>query len=86
MSISPIVDNKMNGNGERTPNPAKAMNLKNYKLVIDPFLTGKKEPKVIRYEGIIQGETVSTVVVRDPRNHLTARSKRIESLDLPLPR
>lgn len=76
----------MNGNGERTPNPAKAMNLKNFKLLVDPMITGKKEPKVIRYEGIVQGETVSTVVVRDPRNRLTALSKRLEPLDLPLPR
>lgn len=76
----------MNGNGEKTPNPAKTMNLKNYKLIVDPMLTGKKEPRVIRYEGIIQGEAVSTVVVRDPRNRLTALSKRLEALDLPLPR
>lgn len=72
----------MNGNGERiiTSNP------KNYKLLVDPLLTGKKEPKVYRYEGVVAGDSSSSIVVRDPRNRITALSKRSDSLDLPVPR
>lgn len=77
----------MNGNGERipTPNSAKPVVVpKNYKLLIDPMLTGKKEPKLYRYEGIMPGEP--PVAVRDPRSRVTALSKRLEPLDLPVPR
>lgn len=78
----------MNGNGERntTPNPAKPVVPKNYKLLVDPMLTGKKEPKVYRYEGIVPGDAAAPVVVRDPRNRVLALSKRIEPFDLPVPR
>ena len=76
----------MNGNGERTPNASKPAVLRNYKLLVDPMITGKKEPKVYRYEGIVTGETISTVVLRDPRSRITALSKRLEPFDLPVPR
>lgn len=83
-----LVDSKMNGNGEKitTPNPVKpaAAVAKNYKLLVDPMLTGKKEPKLYRYEGILPGEL--PVVVRDPRRIVTALAKRLEPLDLPVPR
>lgn len=72
----------MNGNGERTPNAPKPPVLKNFKLLVDPLLTGKKEPKVYRFEG----ETTPSVIVRDPRNRITALSKRLEPFDLPVPR
>jgi hypothetical protein len=77
----------MNGNGEKiaTPSPAKpAVVPKNYKLLVDPMLTGKKEAKVYRYEGIVPGE--APVIVRDPRRFSTALSKRIDAMDLPVPR
>lgn len=82
------ADYKMNGNGERitTPNPAKPAAPKNFKLLHDPMLTGKKEPKLFRFEGIVQGELTSSVVVLDPRSRITALSKRLEPLDLPVPR
>lgn len=78
----------MNGNGERitTPNPAKPAAPKNFKLLHDPMLTGKKEPKLFRFEGIVQGELTSSVVVLDPRSRITALSKRLEPLDIPVPR
>lgn len=78
----------MNGNGERitTPNPAKPAAPKNFKLLHDPLLTGKKEPKLFRFEGIVQGEVTSSVVVLDPRSRITALSKRLEPLDIPVPR
>lgn len=78
----------MNGNGERitTPNLAKPAVPKNFKLLHDPMLTGKKEPKLFRYEGIVQGELTSSVVVLDPRSRITALSKRLEPLDIPVPR
>lgn len=84
-----LVDSEMNGNGEKmeTPNPAPlkpAVVAKNYKLLVDPMLTGKKEPKMYRYEGIIPGDP--PLVVRDPRRLVTALSKRLEPLDLPVPR
>lgn len=76
----------MNGNGERTPNASKPAVPRNFKLLVDPLLTGKKEPKVFRYEGIVPGETNPSIIVRDPRNRLTALSKRLEPFDLPVPR
>lgn len=76
----------MNGNGEKTPNPVKLPPPKNFKLLVDPLLTGKKEPKVYRYEGIIPGDTAPSVVVLDPRSRITYHSIRLESLDLPVPR
>lgn len=76
----------MNGNGEKitTPIPVKPSVVpKNYKLLVDPILTNKKEPKVYRYEGVIPGEP--PVVVRDPRRFTPALAKR-ELIDLPVPR
>jgi hypothetical protein len=84
LSIPPqrfLVDSKMNGNGEKIPTPSAP---KNYKLLVDPMLTGKKEAKVYRYEGIVPGE--APVIVRDPRRFSTALSKRIDAMDLPVPR
>lgn len=80
-----FLDNKMNGNGERTPNSAKPVVTKNYKLMVDPMLTGKKEAKVYRYEGIVANDPVA-VTIRDPRSRILSLSKRLEALDLPVPR
>ncbi|CRL07368.1 CLUMA_CG020346, isoform A [Clunio marinus] len=75
----------MNGNGERvTPNSAKPN--KDYKLLRDPLISGKKEPKVYRYEGIVSTDPLTFVAVRDPRSRITALTKRLEPLDLPVPR
>lgn len=79
----------MNGNGEKIaplPPAAKPVTPKNYKLIVDPFLTGKKEAKVYRYEGIITADPPTFVQVRDPRNRITALSKRLEPLELPVSR
>lgn len=79
----------MNGNGEKvapSANAVKPVPPKNYKLLVDPFLTGKKEMKVYRYEGIVPGDLTASVVVRDPRNRLTQLSKRLEPLELPVAR
>lgn len=70
----------MNGNGERVNAP------KNYKLLVDPIITGKKEAKIYRYEGINPNDPTTPLVVRDPRNRISALSKRLEPLDLPIPR
>lgn len=75
----------MNGNGER-PNVPKAVAPKNFKLLVDPMITGKKEAKLYRFEGIIPNDPTPPPVVRDPRNRITALSKRLEPLDLPIPR
>lgn len=80
----------MNGSGERIPvanaNLPKPIIPRNYKLVVDPFLTGKKEQKVYRYDGTIVNDQPTTVVIRDPRVRLTALKNRLELLDLPVPR
>lgn len=75
----------MNGNGERLA-VAKVAVLKNYKLLVDPMISGKKEAKVYRYEGVIPNDPSPPPVVRDPRNRISALSKRLEPLDLPIPR
>lgn len=79
----------MNGNGERitTPNTGKQPTAppRNYKLLVDPMITGKKEPKFYRYDGIVLGDVTSSVVVRDPRSRLATLKQRVE-LDLPVPR
>lgn len=80
----------MNGSGERIPVPnanlPKLIIPRNYKLLVDPFITNKKEPKVYRYDGTTVNEQPTTVVVRDPRVRLTALTKRLEALDLPVAR
>lgn len=76
----------MNGSGERAPANIKTAVAKDYKLLVDPILTATKEPKVYRYEGIVPGDAFSTVVVRDPRSRVTALSRRLDLLDLPVPR
>lgn len=81
----------MNGSGERlnAPNavPAKPIiQARNYKLLVDPLITGKKEPKVYRYDGVMINDTATTVVVRDPRVSLVSLFKRTEIADLPVPR
>lgn len=77
----------MNGNGERSPHSTKPVVFKNFKLMVDPMLTGKKEPKVYRYEGVIPNDPVALIVTtRDPRNRIPSLSKRQDILDLPVPR
>lgn len=79
----------MNGSGERlaVPNaiPVKPIIPRNYKLIVDPLITGKKEQKVYRYDGISVNDQPTNVIVRDPRVRLTSLSKKLE-LDLPIPR
>jgi hypothetical protein len=81
----------MNGSGERL-NPPNAVPSKpiitprNYKLLVDPLITGKKEPKVYRYDGTLINDTATTVVVRDPRVSVVSLFKRTEPADLPVPR
>lgn len=79
----------MNGSGERiatssTPNQHKPPPARNYKLLVDPFLTGKKEPKVYRYDGIYVNDQITTVIVRDPRVRLSTLGR--PQADLPVPR
>lgn len=80
----------MNGSGERIPvqnaNIPKPIVPRNYKLLVDPFITNKKEPKVYRYDGTMVMDQPTNVLVRDPRVRLTALTKRSEALDLPVPR
>jgi hypothetical protein len=81
--------NVMNGNVEKivAPNMAKPPEKqRDWKLLIDPCLTGKKEPKVYRFEGLVPGEVQSNVITRDPRSRVTALAKRYDILDLPVPR
>jgi hypothetical protein len=79
----------MNGSGERitpsaTPVQQKPVAVRNYKLLVDPFITGKKEPKVYRYDGIFVNDQVTTVVVRDPRVRVSTLGR--PQADLPIPR
>lgn len=81
----------MNGSGERITTPlggssaVKPSIVRNYKLMVDPFLTGKKEPKVYRYDGVVINEQPTSVMVRDPRKRVTSLGGRIQA-DLPVPR
>lgn len=81
----------MNGLADKAP-IANATKLppekqRDWKLIVDPLITGKKELKVYRFEGLLQGETISTVTPRDPRSRITSfSSKRYEPTDLPVPR
>lgn len=80
----------MNGSGERLPAPnailAKPIIPRNYKLIVDPLITGKKELKVYRYDGISVNDQLTNVIVRDPRVRLTSLSKKLDLIDLPIPR
>jgi hypothetical protein len=71
----------MNGSGERIPT---CSTVRNYKLLVDPFLTGKKEPKVYRYDGVFVNEQPTTVIVRDPRKKKSTLGRLLA--DLPVPR
>ncbi|XP_034934332.1 histone-lysine N-methyltransferase SETD1A-like [Chelonus insularis] len=65
------------------PPPQK---LRNYKLLVDPFLT-KGATKLYRYDGVVPGDpTYPPVHLRDPRSQLTRIWTRLEQLDLPVPR
>lgn len=79
----------MNGSGERTIttpllNQPKLAQPRNWKLLVDPLLTGKKENKVYRYDGLFVNEQPTNVIARDPRVRLTTLS-RIQA-ELPVPR
>lgn len=79
----------MNGSGERIATPVAGAAIKpsivrNYKLLVDPFITGKKEPKVYRYDGVVINDQPTSVIVRDPRKRVTSLG-RIPA-DLPVPR
>ena len=81
----------MNGSGERLPVPnaplAKPIIPRNYKLIVDPMITGKKENKVYRYDGISVNDQPTNVIVRDPRVRLTLlTNKKLDLIDLPIPR
>lgn len=61
-------------------------NLRNYKLLIDPFLV-KGGIKLYRYDGILPNDSqYPPVQARDPRNQLARLRNRIEPLDIPVPR
>lgn len=63
-----------------------AQKLRNYKLLIDPFLV-KGAAKLYRYDGVVPGDpTYPPVQLRDPRSQLTRIWTRLEQLDLPVPR
>ncbi|XP_046740317.1 histone-lysine N-methyltransferase SETD1 isoform X2 [Diprion similis] len=63
-----------------------AQKLRNYKLLVDPFLV-KGASKLYRYDGIVPGDpTYPPVQLRDPRSQLTRIWTRLEQLDLPVPR
>lgn len=81
----------MNGSGERLPVPnallVKPIIPRNYKLIVDPLITGKKEVKVYRYDGISVNDQPTNVIVRDPRVRLTLlTNKKLDLIDLPIPR
>ncbi|CAK9833089.1 Histone-lysine N-methyltransferase SETD1 [Anthophora retusa] len=60
--------------------------LRNYKLLVDPFLV-KGATKLYRYDGMVPGDpTYPEVQPRDPRSQLTRIWTRLEQLDLPVPR
>lgn len=61
--------------------------LRNYKLVVDPFLVKGRE-KLYRYDGTMPSDPAMSVVlpVRDPRNQLARLRHRQEALELPVPR
>lgn len=65
--------------------------LRNYKLLVDPFLV-KNGNKLYRYDGIVAGDAGAAaqyppVVPRDPRNQLASRMRaRLEPHDIPVPR
>lgn len=61
-------------------------NLRNYKLLIDPFLV-KGGIKLYRYDGCMPNDAqYPPVQARDPRNQLARLRTRIEPLDIPVPR
>lgn len=65
--------------------------LRNYKLLVDPFLI-KGGIKLYRYDGLVAGDVTTAaqyppVVPRDPRNQLASRLRtRLEPHDIPVPR
>lgn len=87
----PLLVDAMNGSVEKAP-ASNAQKLppekqRDWKLLVDPLITGKKEQKVFRMEGLLQGETLSTLQPRDPRSRITSfSSKRYEPTELPVPR
>lgn len=88
-SLFLLPANVMNGNVEKivAPNMSKPPEKqRDWKLLIDPCLTGKKEQKVYRFEGLVPGEVQSNIHPRDPRFKVTTLGKRYDSLDLPVPR
>lgn len=75
-------------NGGIEPRAAAShKNLRNYKLLVDPFLV-KGGVKLYRYEGVVPNDTnYPPVIPRDPRNQLASRLKsRLEPHDIPVPR
>jgi hypothetical protein len=79
----------MNGSCDKLPpaNSAKPVAARNFKLLIDPIIQPEHRQKVYRYEGVVPNDpAASVVVVRDPRSRLTALSKRLEAMDIPVPR
>lgn len=82
-AMNGVVEKVVPSNAQKLP-PEKT---RDWKLLVDPFITCKKEQKVYRFEGILPGETQSSVSTRDPRNRVSSfPTKRFEQLDLPVPR
>ena len=78
------------GHGSHAPPkesvPPPAQKPRNYKLLVDPFLT-KGATKVYRYDGVVPGDpSYAPVQPRDPRSKLTRHWTRLEQLELPVPR
>ncbi|KAH0558197.1 histone-lysine N-methyltransferase SETD1 [Cotesia glomerata] len=82
---SPVVPPGGQGPGGQQPQPP-VQKFKSFKLLVDPFLV-KGAQKLIRYDGVVQGDPTCPVVQpRDPRSQLTRIWTRLEQLDLPVPR
>lgn len=61
--------------------------LRNYKLVIDPFLLKGRTEKLYRYDGVVPTDPAyPPVITRDPRNQLARLRSRTEQMQLPVPR
>lgn len=61
--------------------------LRNYKLLVDPFLVKGRTEKLYRYDGVVPSDPAyPPVLARDPRNQLARLRSRLEPLQLPVPR
>lgn len=73
------------GASQHNPNHPMHHKNRNFKLLVDPFLT-KGGAKTYRYDGVPIDATQPLVIPRDPRSTLTRIWARLEQLDIPVPR